>query len=125
MLTMLDMPEETRRAIANIEIYESIASDGTVISRIKKIKFYDKIKSLELIGKHFKMWTDKKELSGPEGEPLIVVGGPTIEMSFDEWEKKAIERLNNLGTTNKEHPRDTEPVHNVERLKPMIELLRE
>jgi phage terminase small subunit len=30
----------------------------------------DKIKALELIGKHFKLFTDKSEITGKDGEPI-------------------------------------------------------
>ncbi|MCK5679577.1 terminase small subunit [bacterium] len=49
------------------------------------------LKALELIGRHFKMFTDKAEITGV-GAPLVVVGGPAV-MGFDEWERKAKERL--------------------------------
>ncbi len=49
------------------------------------------LKALELIGRHFKMFTDKAEIKS-EVKPLVLVGGPT-EMGFDEWERKAKERL--------------------------------
>ena len=35
-----------------------------------KIKLHDKLKALELLGRHLKMFTDKTELSGPNGEPI-------------------------------------------------------
>jgi phage terminase small subunit len=35
-----------------------------------KFKRQDNVKALELIGKHHKLFTDRTELSGPDGEPL-------------------------------------------------------
>jgi phage terminase small subunit len=35
-----------------------------------KIKLCDKLKALELLGKHLKLFTDKTELTGRDGEPI-------------------------------------------------------
>ena len=50
----------------------------------------DVYKGAELLGRHLKLFTDKTEVTG--GIPLVVVGGPSM-MEFDEWERKAKERL--------------------------------
>lgn len=49
----------------------SIEEDG---ERVKKIKFKlsDKRGSLELLGRHLKLFTDKKEFSGQDGGPIPV-----------------------------------------------------
>jgi len=51
--------------------------DGTLISEIKQnkdlmiqVKFYDKQKALELIGRHLGMWIDKHEVTGKDGGPV-------------------------------------------------------
>ena len=49
-----------------------------VISSIKEgqcgieIKLYDKLKALELLGRHLAMFSDKVELTGKDGEDLII-----------------------------------------------------
>lgn len=49
-----------------------------VISSIKEgqcgieIKLYDKLKALELIGRHLAMFTDKTQLTGKDGEDLVI-----------------------------------------------------
>lgn len=65
-----DMPEDVRRAIAGIEVIEDNANDrkvdaggNPIVSRTKKIKFWDKNKSLELLGKYFKMFTERMEIN--------------------------------------------------------------
>jgi phage terminase small subunit len=63
-----EMPEDVRRAISGIEVEElwgfEMGQDGKVpIGQVKKVKFWDKVKGLELLGKHLKMWVDKVELS--------------------------------------------------------------
>jgi phage terminase small subunit len=37
-----------------------------------RIKRYDKIKALELLGKHLGMFVDRKEISGPNGESIAI-----------------------------------------------------
>jgi phage terminase small subunit len=44
-----------------------------------KVKRYDKLKALELLGKHLGMFIDRKELSGPGGLPLQP---PTFVVDF-------------------------------------------
>ena len=52
----------------------------------------DVYKGAELLGRHLKLFTDKTEVTGKDGAPLVVVGGPQM-MEFDEWERIAKERL--------------------------------
>ncbi len=40
------------------------------------IKLHDKLKALELLGKHLRMWVDKIEASGANGAPLL----PSIDL---------------------------------------------
>lgn len=68
-----EIPEDVRRAIAGIEVNEIFDGQGeqkSVIGLAKKIKLWDKPKSLELIGKHLRLFTDVHELSGPNGKPI-------------------------------------------------------
>jgi len=75
------IPLNTRKAIASIEVFEEYSGKGTkndpkqFIGYTKKIKFWDKPKSVELLARHLKLLTDKHELSGPNGIPL---GQPQI-----------------------------------------------
>lgn len=59
------MPEEARAALAVYEVEE--VSGGAVAMRVRR---WDKTKSLELLGKHLGMWSEKVDLSS---EPLQVV----------------------------------------------------
>jgi phage terminase small subunit len=63
LLTMNEMPEDVRRTISSVDL----SGDGGT-----KIKFWDKTKGLELLGKHLKLFTDKTELTGKDGGPLKV-----------------------------------------------------
>jgi phage terminase small subunit len=56
------------------EITEDITTGGSEDrpwEKVKrKIKLYDKQKAIEMLGKHLVMFTDKTELSGPDGQPI-------------------------------------------------------
>lgn len=56
------MPEATRRAIASIETLEQTDPEtGVVTGVVRKVKFWDKPKGLELLGKNQRLFTDKVE----------------------------------------------------------------
>jgi len=60
-----DIPEETRRAIASIDVQETFEfKDGKREwnGYIKKIKFLDKLRGNELIGKNIGMFSDKMKV---------------------------------------------------------------
>lgn len=57
-----EMPEEIRRAIAGIEVteeFEGVGADRELIGYTKKVKFWDKPKALELMGRKFAMFVDR------------------------------------------------------------------
>jgi phage terminase small subunit len=54
-----EMPEDVRRAIAGLE--SRVDGEGATIL---KVKFWDKTRGLEMLGRHLKMFTDKVEHSG-------------------------------------------------------------
>jgi phage terminase small subunit len=56
-----EMPEDVRRAIASIEVGE-LREDGEVIGQMRKVKFWDKKGSLDLLGRHLKLFTDVLEV---------------------------------------------------------------
>jgi phage terminase small subunit len=61
-----DIPDDVARCIAAIEVeelWEGRGENREQVGVVKKIKFWDKNKGLELLGKHFKLWMDKLELS--------------------------------------------------------------
>lgn len=67
LLPLSEMPEDTRRAVASLEVddlYEFDDEDGKKkrVGNLHKIKLWDKVKGLELAGRHFKMFTDKLEI---------------------------------------------------------------
>lgn len=60
-----ELNEDQSRAVS--EIAEGI--DGKNRRRVK-VKLHDKVKALELLGKHLQMFVERQERSGPGGEPI-------------------------------------------------------
>lgn len=62
-----EWPDDVAMAVASVEvdeIFDGFGADRTQIGLTKKVKFWDKPKALELLGKHLKLFTDKIEHSG-------------------------------------------------------------
>lgn len=58
------IPVDVRRCISGFEveeIFEGTGRDRTYVGKLRKVKFWDKNKGLELLGKHFKLFTEKFE----------------------------------------------------------------
>lgn len=70
LLSIPDMPEDIARAIAGVDLSTYTDKDGNN-ELTKKIKLIDKKGSLELLGKHLKLFTDKVEHTGKDGTDLI------------------------------------------------------
>lgn len=54
-----DIPEDVRRSIASIEVVEEFEGKGADKEQIgwtKKIRFWDKTKALELLGRYLRLW---------------------------------------------------------------------
>ena len=69
LLPITEWPKAWRTTISGIEVTELMSGKGDDKEQyglLKKIKFPDKVKNLELIGKHtdVRAWNDKIELSG-------------------------------------------------------------
>jgi phage terminase small subunit len=56
MLSLEEMPEAVRRTLASVEVDED-DDEGTV----RKVRTWDKIRALELLGKHLRMFVDQTE----------------------------------------------------------------
>ena len=60
-----DIPEDLRRAIAGFEVeelFESKRDGGEQIGVLKKVKFWSKTESANLLGKHLKLWMEEAGL---------------------------------------------------------------
>lgn len=69
-----ELSEDDQKAISELECRE-LYDEDIAIGKIKKLKLNCKTKSLELLGKYFKLWTDKKIVEGGD-EPLQVKVSP-------------------------------------------------
>ena len=61
-----DWPPELRRFVASMEIpqlFKNVGGDKILIGNIAKLKFHDKVKALELLGKNLSLFNDKIDLS--------------------------------------------------------------
>ena len=60
-----DIPENIRRCITSIEteeIFDGVGKDRECIGHTKKIRFSDKLKAIELIGKRLAIWIDRNRI---------------------------------------------------------------
>jgi len=78
-----DIPTDVRRAIQSIEIdelFDGFGQDRYQIGLTKKLKFWDKTKALEMLGKHLKLFTEKLEVSGTVTLEALVVASQKKEI---------------------------------------------
>jgi phage terminase small subunit len=61
LLQLHEMSEDVRRAIVSVEVDEMKDSDGNVYGYTRKVKFNDKLRALELLGKHLGMFVERHE----------------------------------------------------------------
>lgn len=62
-----EMPEATRQAIAGLEtdeLYQGRGEDRHYVGQARKVRWWDKVKALELLGKHLGLFDDDK----PQGD---------------------------------------------------------
>lgn len=67
LLPMDQMPPHIRRAIAGVEVeelFEGRGQDRERIGDLVKVKWWNKPQTLEMLGRHLKMFTDKLEIEG-------------------------------------------------------------
>ena len=79
LLPVRQWPEVWRRGVVvGVESFEEYAYEDGVkrpIGMVRKVKLTDRVKHLELIGRHVDVqaFRDQKALTGPNGEPLTMV----------------------------------------------------
>jgi len=78
-----EIPADVARAVAGIEVDELFEGSGKERSQVgwtKKVKFYDKVRALELLGKNLKLFTERMEHFGKVTLEDVISGS---------WEKSA------------------------------------
>ena len=69
LISPSDLPDAAAKMLAGIEVSTVNRGEGDV-EHVAKVKTNDRLKALELLGKHLGMFVDRKELSGPGGGPI-------------------------------------------------------
>lgn len=75
LLPIHDMPPEARAAIASLdteELFEGQGDERQLKGLSRRARQWDKVKALELVGKHLGMFRDKIEVSGEGGKALSI-----------------------------------------------------
>lgn len=65
-----DLDDDTAAALASFDVVEIGGEQGGVI---RKVRLADKLRALELIGKHLNMFRERVEVSGNAANPLTVL----------------------------------------------------
>lgn len=84
-LDITGLDDETAACIAGLEVmdvYEGAGEDKEFVGYVKKYKLSDKLKALELIGRHLGMFKDKVELSGQ-----VDINNPYAGLTTEELKK--------------------------------------
>lgn len=76
-----ELPDEIAACIESIEFHE-------ITGKVKKYKLNSKVKGLEMLGRYFKLFTDKFEHSGPNEGPIEIV-----KMTDDEATKHYLDKI--------------------------------
>lgn len=64
-----DASDEDTAALQSIKVKKSYSETGESIER--EVKAADKLKALELLGRHLGMWNDKLDVNGVEGVVIV------------------------------------------------------
>lgn len=81
-LTKPDIKKEIEKGLAKLADKADVSAQRT-IDRIASIAYHDKyakntdvLKACELLGKHFKLFTDVQEITGKDGGPQVILTMP-------------------------------------------------
>jgi phage terminase small subunit len=67
------LDDDTAAPIAGLDLAELRDEDGSPIGVLKKIKIAEKLRALEMLGRHLGMFNDKLKISGDVENPLLVM----------------------------------------------------
>ncbi len=79
MKALTDLPEDVQAAMASLEVDEIFAGRGknrVKVGHTRKFKAFDKVRSLEMLAKYYKLLTDVQEHRGAGGGPLVILTMP-------------------------------------------------
>ena len=94
LLPIHKMPEDIRRCIASFEV-EDITIGANKVGVLKKVRFWDKGRSLDTLASHLQLLVKKVQLSGPNGGPIQTA--PAVPQEFlDALSKLSPEKLNKI-----------------------------
>lgn len=80
-----ELDDATAAGIASFEVVTKRVpgAEPAEVEHVAKVKMWDKGKSLELLGRHLKLFTDKVEHTGPDGKPLsMAMIVPTLNVTL-------------------------------------------
>jgi phage terminase small subunit len=87
LLPPSEWPDDVALAVSSVEVeelFDGYGQDRTQIGYTKKVKFWDKPKALELLGKHLKLFTDKVEHSASESLEALLTGQRRVKDKKEE-----------------------------------------
>jgi phage terminase small subunit len=76
-----------KRVATAIITADEILNDVKTIAK-SRCRESDRLKAYELLGKHLRMWTDRTELSGPDGGPLEIESVIRPKLQSDDGENE-------------------------------------
>lgn len=80
LLAVHEMPEHVAKAISSVKVFEEFegaGKDRVQVGEVREVKFWDKSKALELLGRHLKMFAEKHEFEA--GDKLMQLLGASTK----------------------------------------------
>lgn len=96
LLPVYEWPDGMAAAVSSVEVdalFEGAGIERKQIGVTQKVKLWDKPKSLELLGRHLKLWVERIEASGPNGGPIETKNDGVDLANLTDEELEQLERL--------------------------------